>query len=157
MWFLFLFQLFARQSSPFPNSLPLNLHLSHAGGWFSQQTWSKTFWMDVMFAFCWKSPVILCSINKALNLFRFAQFTDSFLSPCSCIQDTLYENRKLYLSNRTCRTCWDLTDYDFSSSFHPTSMKEKQSHWEFWTTLDHWPDNLWHCSRETTTTSSLLG
>lgn len=74
---------------------------------------SPTFWMDVMFAFCWKSPVILCSKNSVLNLFRLStlillQFTNSFLPLCCCIQNTLYENRKLYLSNRTC--CWDSPD-----------------------------------------------
>lgn len=90
--------------------------------------------LNFLFAFCWKSLVIVCSINK-LNLFRLTQFPNSFPSLSCCIQNTLYKNIKLYLSNRTC--CWDSTDQYFSSSFAPTLMK-KLSHWEFLTS-GRWP------------------
>lgn len=148
MWFLFLFQLLAWQSSPFPDFLPLNLHLSNTGGWNSQQTRSLT-----LFAFFWKSPVILCSINKVFNLFRFDQFTKSFLLLCCCIQDSLYENIKLHPSNWTC--CWDWTDSVpalLQSLWRRSRASENSGH--HWTSLDQWAGNLGHCTGETTNRSS---
>lgn len=63
---------------------------------------------DFLFIYAAEGRWAFPAESKVFNLFRLAQFTNSFLSVCCCVQDTLYENIKLYLSNRTC--CWDMLE-----------------------------------------------